>query len=67
MLKLNAVEYVSKIKSILSIIFYSIYGLYISLVNPIFVMTVRMCTLCYHHRQIGRMNHCLVLGHEIMV
>ena len=63
-------EWVSKIKSILSIIFHAIYGaVRIQLTYFYYDDCENTCTLSYWHHQIRSMTiyHCLGLGHETMV
>ena len=60
---------VSKIKSILSILFHSIHAaLSIQLTHFSYDDCENMCTLSHFHHQIGIMTHChcLGLGHETM-
>ena len=63
-------ECVSKIKSILSIMFHAIYGaVCIQLTHFSYNECQNTCTLSYYHHQIGSTTHlhCLGLGHETMV
>ena len=68
----HCVEYVSKIKSILSIVFHAIYGaVCIRLTRFSYDDCENMCTLFNFHHQIGWSNDpiaiVLVLRHETMV
>ena len=56
--KVHSVECVSKLKSILFVIFHSVYnGLCVFNLKISLAMILRMCTLSYHPHQNGTMNH----------
>ena len=62
----HAVECVSKIKGILSIIYHTVYGAVCIQLTP---FSCDECTLCCYHHHIGSMNHLPFtrLCHETMI
>ena len=66
--QVHSVKCVSKIKSILSVIFHAMCSAVCSQLTHLSCDNCEnTCTLSYHHHQIGSINHCLGLVHEIMV
>ena len=65
-----SVEYVSKIKSVLSDMFHAIYGTVYFQQTISFVIIMRICILCLiiiSKSEVWIISHCVGLGHETMV
>ena len=63
-----SVVFVSKIKSILSIIFHAINGaVCIQITHFSYDECENMCTLSFYHYEVENMSHLQLLGHEIIV